>query len=333
MSNISHNVIVYVSILNWNGAYSTLECVKTVMATNYRGVEIRYVVLDNGSSTEDRQLLRNGCLEFDVSLLELATNVGFSAGHNFVIKQAMDEGADFIWLLNNDCLVTQDTFAALYETMVNSPECGIVSPVIVARHDHSIMDFCGAIHDWQRLSNSFARTPMDGGIQEQRFPEDCFVSGAAPLLRIKALREVGLLDEGFFAYFEENDLCVRLHKMGWSTRVAYQTQVFHTRHKSYLRDRPPYHFYLMARNGIHFFLRHTPINYRKMIRLRLVSRAMILAQNLWEQNLDDKANACLRGVLDGLLGIEGPPRLEVQPPWWFSLTARHFPYRLQQWLG
>lgn len=324
---------VFVSILNWNDAASTVRCVRSVRESILpNGVAIMLFVLDNGSSPEDWNVLKNGIDNSDATLIRNEINIGFAAGHNVIIREAIERKADYIWLLNNDALVKDDTLASLLSVHYATPGCGIVSPLIYAMHDEKTVDFIGATHDWKNLNSKRAGDLATAERMEANCPTDFFVFGTAPLLRIAALGDVGLLEEKLFAYYEDDDLCTRLARAGWSSKMASSAKILHFRRKAVPAERPPYFFYLMARNALFFYLAHTPTENRRWIRLRLFSRAMITAANLREHGLIEKSNACLLGIWDGLRGRSGPPRLSVTPPVWLTFLSRIFPYRLQQWL-
>ena len=324
---------VIISILNWNDAASTLRCVKaahqSAVPTN---VVVTLTVLDNGSSQSDWVLLQNGLANSDVTLIRQETNTGFAAGHNVVIRQAIERNADFVWLLNNDAVVRQETLTGLLQVLFETPDCGIVSPLIYALHDEKTVDFIGAIHDWKTLDSERANSLAKAERMQADQPKDIFVFGTAPLLRTTALIATGLLEEKLFAYYEDDDICIRLSRAGWSCRMAFSASILHFRRKAVSIERPSYFFYLMARNSLFFYAEYTPAEYRRWIRLRLFSRAMITAANLRERGLTDKSNACLLGIWDGLRGRGGPPRLNVTPPVWLVFVSKVFPYRLQQWL-
>lgn len=325
---------VFISILNWNDAASTLHCVHAV---NQRAVSsdvnVTTVVLDNGSNPADWAMLQQGLANSDITLIRQEANTGFAAGHNVVVRQAIERQADYIWLLNNDAIVKPCTLDVLIQTMTDFPECGIVSPLIYAHHDEKIVDFLGAIEDWEKLDSTAAANPDAAATMQASHPKEFFVWGTAPLIRRTALSATGLLNEKLFAYYEDDELCVRLSKAGWSSRMAYSVAIQHNRRKSDFDERPPYYFYLMARNSLLFYLEHTPPEFRRWIRLRLFSRAMIRAANLRARGLTEKSNACLLGIRDGLRGRTGPPRLDAKPPTWLVLVSEIFPYRLQQWLN
>lgn len=323
---------VFVSILNWNDATSTLRCVRSVRASIIPdGVAIKLFVADNGSSLDDWNVLQNGIDHSDATLIRNEINLGFAAGHNVVIREAIERKADYIWLLNNDALVNEDTLSGLLDVHHTTPDCGIVSPLIYATHDGRTVDFIGAIHDWNSLNTKSANDLAVAEAMQTNQSKDFFVFGTAPLLRLTALGNVGFLEERFFAYYEDDDLCARLAKIGWSRKMAFSARILHFRRKAFYTERPSYYFYLMARNSLFFYLAHTPTENRRWIRLRLFSRAMITAANLRQHGLIEKRNACLLGIWDGLRGRSGPPRLNVSPPAWLQLLSNVFPYRLQQW--
>jgi len=324
---------VFISILNWNAAAATLECLRTVFSSAAAMVNTTVVVLDNGSRNEDWSELHAGCSGSSVRIVRREKNTGFAGGHNTVIRMALEQKADFIWLLNNDALVEPDTLYRLLSHMQDNPRLGAVSPVIYARHDPSVVDFCGAIHNWQALDSICARSLEAGQRMQQNHPREFFLFGTAPLLRIAAIRQTGVLEDRLFAYYEDDDLCIRLSNLGWESRVAFDVSILHVRHRSYADDRPAYYFYLMARNSIIFYAKHTPYSQRRLLRLRLFARAMIKAALMEERGYKEKANAILTGTLHGLKNIGGPPQPNVPAPAWLKLVAKIFPYRLQQWLG
>jgi len=321
-----HSFHVVVSILNWNAAATTLSCLHSVLRQEQHGLRVELVVVDNGSTPADRDLLRNG-LPGSVHLLRMDHNTGFAAGHNVVIREALKRGADFIWLLNNDAQVTDAALARLVDFMQRHPECGCVSPAIHAVHDASLVDFCGAWHDWAALESRRPNDPAVVRRMEQNAPDQMWNHGTAPLLRLSALAEVGMLDERYFAYYEDDDLGVRLSHGGWMNQMCHEASVRHERRTSILAERPAYYFHLMARNAFLFWERYTPAPHRRGLRRRLLCRALIEAAKLRDRGYGDKAAACLSGAVDGLAGRSGPPRLDARPPAWIKLAARA-PYRL-----
>jgi GT2 family glycosyltransferase len=301
---------VCVSILNWNAASTTLSCISSLLDTVLpEDWEMQIFVIDNASEMDDFRSLTQ-CVDTKlVHLLRNETNLGFAGGHNLTLQKAIDTHADFIWLLNNDATIHSDTLGGLIALAITDNRIAGVSPVLVAAHDHRLIDFCGGVHDWAKLEANKLSSLVAGEELEQRDDKSTWLSGAALLLRVSALSQVGRLDEDMFAYYEDNDISCKLLKAGWKIRVAFDSVVYHATSTDVYTQRPPYYFYLMARNSILFWLRHAPSSHRRLLRLRLFDREILVANRLISQGYDEKADACLLGIFDAFTSRYGKPKL------------------------
>ena len=314
---------VLISVLNWNTASTTLECITSLLAADDNpAIAVKIVVIDNGSAELDWNLLNAGTASLPVTLLRQQANLGFAGGHNIAIQMAIDEKADFIWLVNSDAIVERDCLGKLVQLMARHSDCGAAAPITVAADDPASIDFCGAKHDWKRLESVRARSIDEARAWEAESPETMWVQGTVVLYRVEALKQVGPLETGLFAYYEDDDMGARLSNGGWSSRMAFDARSRHVRFASDEAHRPPYFFYLMARNGLRFWLTHTPAQYRRWIHLRLIDRSMFMANILVSKSRHDKARACLLGIGDGIHGIGGPPVLERKVPAYIELLRK-----------
>ncbi|MCX7276083.1 MAG: glycosyltransferase family 2 protein [Burkholderiales bacterium] len=332
MRKKSNRPFVVISILNWNTAAETIRCVTSALLSVVGGIDFCVVVLDNGSSLEDWNALNVGLQESGVQLLRMAKNLGFAGGHNVVIQSALEKGADYVWLLNSDAVVEPGALQTMVVDIQNAPECGAISPVILALHDHEIMDFCGALYDWTALESRRPNNIADAQVLQAQHPKDMWLHGTAPLYRLDALKEVGLLDKDLFAYYEDNDLGVRLSRAGWLNKMSFDSRVFHPRRTAIHFERPEYYFYLMARNGFLFWNKYTPAPYRRFLKLRLLSRSLLESSKLHEKGFLKKSNACLCGLLDGINGVGGPPGKMDNFVWVLHWISKIIPYRVYIWL-
>lgn len=324
---------VLISVLNWNSAAQTIGCVAALRrALSDVETRLAIVVLDNGSRPEDLDLLRQQLDGTDVSIERVEQNLGFAGGHNRQIARAHAEGFDYVWLLNNDCEIEPGALARLLAHMAANPDCGAASPVIRTKDNPEVFDFCGALHDWARLDSRRATTLSEAIEMQARHPRAIWLAGTAVLLRTRALLQIGppgqALSEDFFAYYEDDDLCCRLQGAGWTTQIVPDSVARHSSHQDIYRDRPPHYFYLMSRNALLFWQRHTPAHHRRWIRYRLSCRAFLNAQRLRERGMPDKAEACVLGVQDAWLGRKGALDLARRPSPLFRLWSRHFLYGL-----
>lgn len=319
MNNILNELVVYISVLNWNKAATTLVCLEHLLKLDTPiNLKIKIFVVDNGSSENDWIHLSEGIKNNFITVIHLKQNLGFSGGHNIVIQQAIDDDVDYVWLVNNDGITLPETLARMVDVAETDPSCGAVSPLIVTIHDEQLIDFCGAYHDWEKLAGiRFNCTMTEGNIDFDA--KSLWLQGAAILFRVKALKEVGLLDDNFFAYYEDNDICAKLTFSGWENRVAFNARFQH----DIPTERPPYFYYLMARNAFFFWLRHTPKEFRRFISLRLLERSIFSANKLlFDADSKNKIDACLLGGLDGLLDHGGRPNLDRNVPWFMVLLRK-----------
>jgi len=313
------NQKVLVSVLNWNASLDTIRCVKSLLdMDSINSNDIHFSIIDNASESEDFLYLNNNLYKYNVFIRKNNVNLGFAGGHNLSIQHAIQNNYKYVWLLNNDSIVYKDTLSELIKIMEEYPQCGSCSPVIKRLGNPDIVDFCGAIHNWRSLGGLHP----NGMEEAQHFCEehssDLWLVGTALLLRVDALLKIGILNEKLFAYFEDNDIGIRLIQGGWVNKLVFNSVVEHACFDGVITDRKPYYFYLMARNSFLFFLVYTPEPYRQFLRTRLIDHSLVTTERLYRLGHADKAHACLLGIVDGLAGKGGPPMLNRRVPLWMQ---------------
>lgn len=291
----------------------TIDCIASVLQLQRASnIKLEIIVIDNASASADWEHLKAHIDPQQVLVLRQERNLGFAGGHNVAIRHAIEHGVDYVWLINSDALLASDTLTKLVDLMETDQRCGSVSPIVRALHDDEHMDFCGAMHDWKQLDSVRPMSVEKARALEASNPGEMWLAGTVVMFRIAALDKVGLLNEKLFAYFEDDDIGVRLARAGWTNRLAFNAVARHAQPD--VKDRGPHYFYLLYRNSFLFYSEHTPAPYRRFLRLRLLDRALFTASRLYDRGLDKKAEACLLGVVDGLQGRGGPVHLARRPP-------------------
>lgn len=325
------NQSILISILNWNTADATLACVQSVLdLASPAGMAVSLIVIDNGSENDDFDRLQQGLTKHTQRNLVLHredVNRGFAGGHNIAIRRAIDQENDFIWLVNSDALIDEpDTLSTLAAAMLADRKCGATSPVIMTLDNARKVQFAGATHDWHRRQSPRFDIEESKKLHE-RSAEHLWVLGTAILFRVEALREVGELDERLFAYFEDDDIAARLSRAGWCSRVVFDAVVRHPQFRTET-DRPAYYFYLMKRNYLFFWYKHTPAPYRKMLFLKLLDQSLFEANKLYRKGFVRQGDASLLGIYDFMMRRYGPPDLSRPVPIAMKLLCKLF--RVQQ---
>jgi len=177
------------------------------------------IVVDNGSS--DDSVARIRAAHPDVLLLESGRNLGFAGGSNIGIRYALAHGAEYVWLLNNDTKAAPEALSALIAKALTDESIGAVGSICYYADAPSRVQAWagGRVNLWIGYADN-STIPRD---------DDWFDSlyGASFLVSRSAFDDVGLFDEGFFLYFEETELCVRLRERGWRLAAAPDSRVLH----------------------------------------------------------------------------------------------------------
>ena len=290
-----NNGRVAIILVNYNSCAETLACLQSLRQVSYADRSV-YVV-DNAS--EDVSELREALKEYpEVRLLALPENGGFSAGNNAAIRKALDDGADYILLLNNDTEVTPDFLTRLLSLAEQKPNAGIVTGKILYFSEPDRIWYAGGEVLFDRGSIIHCR------YNEQLLPKEdeekeqprriTFATGCLMLIPAEVLRKVGLLSEEYFLYSEDSDYSLRVLQAGYEIWYEPQAVIYHkvgasSKGSSFLSQ------YYMLRNDFYVFERYSPEGERKKVirkviirRLKDAVRGNISFQAFWKGFWDYK---------------------------------------------
>ncbi|MDX9976262.1 MAG: glycosyltransferase family 2 protein [FCB group bacterium] len=204
---------IAVVILQWNRLDETRVCCASLCRQTLPPVAV--IVVDNGSTDHSPEELEAACLP-GVKLIRSPRNLGFAGGCNVGIRFARElPGVDHVLLLNNDTECAEDLVERLAAEL-DDPRVGLVgTPMVEGEHRVAV---AAGKRLWRPLALPLAARP--GGRLD-------YLSGACLLIRGEVLRGVGLLDEGFFFFFEDADYSRRVRQAGWKLAVASGAPLFH----------------------------------------------------------------------------------------------------------
>lgn len=208
---------VAIVVLNWNSWPDTAACLRSLQRLHYENYKV--IVVDNGSTNDSVTHLGD---EFRwITLIETGKNLGFAGGCNVGIRQALGEGADFVWLLNNDTTVDSEALRFLVETAKDDPSIAAVGSAVYGMNEPRELQAWGGGHINFLLGRSrhFLKPVSNHALD--------YITGASLLIRRRALESVGLLDEGFFFSWEDADLGMRLRRAKWKLAVAGESKIWH----------------------------------------------------------------------------------------------------------
>lgn len=182
--------------INYNGSQDTVELLRSLESQTDQ--DFRCIVVDNASYTDDyTELVAFGERPW-LTYVRSEQNGGFAAGANIGMKQAFDQGAGAVLLINNDTTVQPDFIASLKQHM---PSEGLAA---VPLNEHGATVYAGKIK-WLRHTLSHITSPITGD------DPSLYIVGGGLFIHRSAFSNIGALDERYFLYFEDTDYSVRAH--------------------------------------------------------------------------------------------------------------------------
>ncbi|MDD2799710.1 MAG: glycosyltransferase family 2 protein [Bacteroidales bacterium] len=248
---------IAVVILNWNGKKLLREFLPSVIAhTNLELADI--VVADNGSTDDSLQILE---AEFPtITRLPLLDNWGFAEGYNRALNQLDNE---YVVLLNNDVRVTEHWLEPMVEYLDSHPSTVACQPKIRSHRHPEQFEHAGASGGFiDVLGYPFCRGRLlhqveTDTLQYEDITPIFWATGACLFIRLNEYKNVGGLDESFFAHMEEIDLCWRLKSRGKNLVCIPQSTVFHLGAAT-LSKESPQKTYLNFRNNLLMLYKNLP---------------------------------------------------------------------------
>jgi GT2 family glycosyltransferase len=294
--------MIAVVIVNWNGLSLLPSCLASVHEQN--PVPQLVIVVDNGSSDGSLQYLREAWPS--VTIIETGTNLGFSGANNRGIAAALAAGADCVLLLNNDAQLLPHALAYLRSALDGAgSRIWAAAPKILYRLNPGVIWAAGGRFAWWRgVSVDRGLNQPDRG-QYDRAAEVEYATGCCLLVRSQAFREMGMLDEGYFLYFEDSDLAARLSRAGRRIMYEPRARVLHDVFASSggMPGQPSkVALYYSTRNRWQFIAKNAPDPVRRLVAhgFTIVSRLIRMAQAMARGRMDD-AVAMGQGLRDGYI--------------------------------
>ncbi len=296
------NPKIVLIILNWNMPEDTVECVESCLEIDYDNFEI--LIVDNGSKDDSVRRFRERFTRLEV--IANAENLGYAGGNNVGMKRALEKGAEFVLLLNNDTTVDPAIVRELAAAARRHPEAGLLAPKVLYYDDRAVINSLGTSIDWFRHRPLLGECNRpDRGAWPETIERDILV-GCGLMVRRALIDKVGMIDEAFFIFHEEADWCFRSLRAGFKNLVVPSAVMYHKASKTMKHFSALTHYY-SARN----FLRLARKNARPADRLKVAAGLSFLAARNAARYLGGDRHlprAFFMGVYDYFAGNTGKCR-------------------------
>jgi GT2 family glycosyltransferase len=278
---------VSIVMRNKNRFSLTSDCIKSLEKLTYPNYEI--IVVDDGSTDESPKMLKTTFPH--IILLRNKEYLGYCKGLNVGIRQALKNGASFVFLINNDTKDFSENYLdEIVKIFIENDKIGLIGSRVV--------DFNGKKIWWGQVHKIHNRLGVNSNIP-----------GCGFVVRSEVFKEIGLLDEGLFRFFEDLDFIIRLRKAGYKTAFTSSVKYAHLGGGTTSRVGFEFHYYRI-RNIFIFLRRHGA----RMSLLEKISRTIglvslhmiIIARCIIHGNIRNVfliVNAMLRGAVSGLFPV------------------------------
>lgn len=289
---------IFVSIINYNGNKDTLSCLKSLEELKTEGFNLEVVVVDNGSK-EVFEVNKNEFKNFKLHILKSDNNLGFSGGQNLGIKYALENSADYVLILNNDVIIDKNLIVELLKTFEIKKDCGLVSPKIYFAKGHEfhknryenkdlgkVFWYAGGIMDWKNVIGSHKGVDeVDRGQYDELIKTD-FTSGCAMMVKKEVFENIGLFDEKYFLYYEDNDLNQRAKKQGYKSYYQPDAILWHLNAGSTGGSGSSLHDYYITRNRLLFGFKYASLR-AKIALFKEAFRLMVFGRKWQKRGIFD----------------------------------------------
>jgi GT2 family glycosyltransferase len=301
---------VFVTLVNYNSSKNTHACLQSLGEINTEGLNLSVVVVDNASTDDSVRTISN--FQFPISnkssikIIRSEENLGFAGGQNLGIKFALENGADYVVILNNDVILDKNLIVELFKTLTEEKDCGIVSPKIYFakgyefhkdRYKESelgkVIWYAGGKIDWKNvIAYHRGVDEVDKG-QYEKVEQTDYASGCCEMIKKEVFEKVGFFDERYFLYYEDNDLSQRTKKKGFKIYYQPKAMLWHLNAGSAGGSGSALQDYYITRNRLLFGFNYSSL--RTKIALIKESLKIIFSGRIWQK----------RGALDFYLGKFG----------------------------
>jgi GT2 family glycosyltransferase len=279
-------------VVNWNGGADTPRALGSL-----EGIET--ICVDNGSTDgSDADVERRFPA---VELLRTGENLGFAGGSNVGIRRALERGADWVLLLNNDAVAGDGLADALAGAAVARPDAGLLACTIYAGLDGDTLQYAGAsFNALLGYSGRVSTKPADVRLREVGRAD-----GAAMAISRPAVEAAGVLDETLFAYVEDVELSLRVRAAGFAVVLVPDARVWHRGSASTGGTASTANLYYDTRNTIVVCERHRPLPRGLTALRRGIAVGAHLVQAARHPRRGEAARAVLQGRRDARRGRLG----------------------------
>ncbi|WP_304062814.1 glycosyltransferase family 2 protein [Pedobacter glucosidilyticus] len=210
-------------IITFNAAPWLEKCLNSLLKST---IQTKIIIIDNGSTDDTIEIIKTAFPTVDLIISE--KNIGFGQANNIGIKKALEAGAAYVFLLNQDAWIEENTIKILLQAATSNPNYGIISPLHLNGAGNLIdnllfKNLTKHPSGRQLFSDLFNKCNAD------KIYDLTYVNAACWLLSKDCISKVGLFDPIFEHYGEDNNYCHRVEFHKYKLGILTTTAIYHDR--------------------------------------------------------------------------------------------------------
>ena len=214
------NKLISIIIVSWNGKKWLKKCFDSLSKQTYKNFEIIFV--DNGSIDDSIKFVKKNYPK--TIIIQSKINLGFAGGNNLGFKHTKGE---YVLLLNNDILATKDYLKNLVEAFEKIPKLGSVQSKMILMNEPDKLDVCGTYWTDSSFLYHYGVGKNQSEKKYNRVMPFFSNKGASMMVKRGVIDKVGFLDNDFWSYYEETDLCNRIWLAGYECWYYPKAVMYH----------------------------------------------------------------------------------------------------------
>ncbi len=288
-------------ILNTNRRDDTLACLDSLLKNSYENHKV--IVLDNASTDGSVEAIQTAFP--GVEILSLTENKGYAGNNNVGIEAALDQQADWVFVLNEDTILDPGCITKLVEIGENNSEIGILGPMVYHYDEPEVIQSAGGHFSRYLQASHIAQNEPDQG-QFSKSRQVNWISGCAILVRREVIEQLGMLDERFFIYFEETEWCLRTSRGGWKIVHVPSAKIWHKGVQRNYSPKPSVTYYFTRNRFLMLSKHHAPLLTWGVAWVQTLRTLTSWSLKPKWRSMREHRNAMWRGVVDFLRRRWGP---------------------------
>lgn len=288
-------------ICNYNKSAYVVKCIETVLASDYQNFDI-YVV-DNASTDNSVQAIKENYKDV-VTVLENQENLGGSGWFNTGIRKVLEGDYKYVYCLDNDVQITPDAIGALHDFLEKNPKVGMVGSKV--KH-LQMPDYVQQMGLKIRFDCFSAETLYADCLDSTEIPEIVYcdtVAACSVMLPTKVVREVGMMPEDNFIYWDDMEWGYVVSQAGYQVAAIGASVVYHEMSANMRRENT-FSTYYLWRNQLHFFMKYTPDSLRDNMCFRLLSSVFDEIYTCMYREEHNVATTIEYAFFDAIMGKRG----------------------------